>query len=146
MRPVPVQMWQGRAQSRCRCERGEPQSLCGCGRGEPSPGADVAGVSPVPVQTWVAGPSPGAVVAGTVPSPGARGERGEPSPGAEVAAGGHRLEELVAAVCDGQQDVLRHIALSGIERLHDRRATRCVGQQDVLRRISRSDAPATAVP
>ncbi len=31
--PVPVQMWQGRAQSRCRC-----------GRGEPSPGADVAGV------------------------------------------------------------------------------------------------------
>ena len=38
---VPVQMWQGRAQSRCRC-----------GRGEPSPGADVAGVSPVPVQMW----------------------------------------------------------------------------------------------
>ncbi len=38
--PVPVQMWQGRAQSRRRC-----------GRGEPSPGADVwTGVSPVPVQ------------------------------------------------------------------------------------------------
>ena len=32
--PVPVQMWQGRAQSRC-----------GCGRGERSPGADVAGVT-----------------------------------------------------------------------------------------------------
>ena len=33
--PVPVQMWQGRAQSRCRC-----------GRGEPSPGA---GLQSVPV-------------------------------------------------------------------------------------------------
>jgi hypothetical protein len=32
--PVPVQMWQGRA-----------QSWCGCGRGEPSPGADVAGLA-----------------------------------------------------------------------------------------------------
>jgi hypothetical protein len=31
-RPVPAQMWQGRAQSRRRC-----------GRGEPSPGADVGG-------------------------------------------------------------------------------------------------------
>jgi hypothetical protein len=39
--PVPVQMWQGWAQSRCRR-----------GRGEPSPGADVAGVSPVLVQMW----------------------------------------------------------------------------------------------
>ena len=37
--PVPVQMWQGWAQFRCRC-----------GRGRPSPGADVAGVGPVPVQ------------------------------------------------------------------------------------------------
>ena len=36
---VPVPMWQGRAQSRRRC-----------GRGEPSLGADVAGASPVPVQ------------------------------------------------------------------------------------------------
>ena len=36
-----VQMWQGRGQSRCRC-----------GGGEPSPGADVGGVSPVPVQMW----------------------------------------------------------------------------------------------
>ena len=34
MGPVPVQMWQRRAQSRCRC-----------GRGEPSPGADVAAVA-----------------------------------------------------------------------------------------------------
>jgi hypothetical protein len=41
VRPVPVQMWQGCAQSRCRC-----------GRGEPSPGADVAATSPVPVQMW----------------------------------------------------------------------------------------------
>ena len=41
------------------------QSRCRCGRGEPSPGADVAGVSPVPVQTWTWGePSPGAHVAG----------------------------------------------------------------------------------
>jgi hypothetical protein len=28
------------------------QSGCRCGRGEPSPGADVGGVSPVPVQMW----------------------------------------------------------------------------------------------
>ena len=28
----------------------EGQSRCRCGRGEPGPGADVAGVSPVPVQ------------------------------------------------------------------------------------------------
>jgi hypothetical protein len=46
---VPVQMWQGRAQSRRRC-----------GRGEPSPGADVAGVSPVP-SAGVAGVSPAPV-------------------------------------------------------------------------------------
>jgi hypothetical protein len=75
--PVPVQTWQGRAQSRyrsggraqfrCRCGRGGPspspdlaarsRRRCGqqgraqsrrrCGRGEPSPGADVAGASPV---------------------------------------------------------------------------------------------------
>ncbi len=34
-------MWQGWAESRRRC-----------GRGGPSPGADVAGVSPVPAQMW----------------------------------------------------------------------------------------------
>jgi NADPH:quinone reductase-like Zn-dependent oxidoreductase len=39
--PVPVQMWQAAAQSRCRC-----------GRRQPSPGADVAGGSPVPAQMW----------------------------------------------------------------------------------------------
>jgi hypothetical protein len=39
--PVPVLMWEGRAQSRCRC-----------GRGEPSPGADEGGVSPVPALMW----------------------------------------------------------------------------------------------
>jgi hypothetical protein len=37
--PVPAQMRQGRAPSRCRC-----------GRGESSPGADAAGASPVPAQ------------------------------------------------------------------------------------------------
>jgi hypothetical protein len=36
-----VQMWPGRAQSRCRC-----------GSGERNPSTDVAGVSPVPVQMW----------------------------------------------------------------------------------------------
>ena len=36
--PVPVQMWQGWSQSRCRC-----------GRGGPNPGGDVAETSPVPV-------------------------------------------------------------------------------------------------
>jgi hypothetical protein len=40
-RVVPAQMWEGRAQSRRRC-----------GRGEPSPGADVGGASPVPAQMW----------------------------------------------------------------------------------------------
>jgi hypothetical protein len=45
----------GRAQSRCRCGGGEHLlSWCRCGRGEPSPGADVAGASPVTVQTWEA--------------------------------------------------------------------------------------------
>ena len=36
-----VEMWQGQARSRCRC-----------GRVEPNPGADVAGLSPIPVQMW----------------------------------------------------------------------------------------------
>jgi hypothetical protein len=41
-RDIPVQMWQGWAQSRCRC-----------GRGGPSADADVAtGTGPVPVQMW----------------------------------------------------------------------------------------------
>jgi hypothetical protein len=44
--------------SRSRCGRGE---RC---RGEHSPGADVVGVSPVPVQMWLGEPSPGADVAG----------------------------------------------------------------------------------
>jgi hypothetical protein len=39
LRSVPVQMWQGWAQSRCRC-----------GSGEPTPGVDVVGLSPLPVQ------------------------------------------------------------------------------------------------
>jgi hypothetical protein len=56
--PVPVQMWEGWAQSRRRC-----------GRGEPSPGADVAGVSPVPMQMWQGKPSPGADVEGVSPVP-----------------------------------------------------------------------------
>ena len=49
---VPMQMWQGRAQSRCRCGRSEPDPGADVARGEPSPGADVAGASPVPVQMW----------------------------------------------------------------------------------------------
>ena len=72
--PVPAQMWQGPAQARRRCGRGRApvpaqmwqgaspvlvqmwpgwaQSWCRYGSGEPSPGADVAGVSPAPVQMW----------------------------------------------------------------------------------------------
>jgi hypothetical protein len=85
-----VQMWEGRAQSRCRCGRGGPspgadvaavsQSWCRCGRGGPSPGADVGGVGPVLVQMWEGwaqsrcrcgrgGPSPGADVGGVSPVP-----------------------------------------------------------------------------
>ena len=56
-------MWQGEAQSRCRCGSGEPSPdadvawgepspRCRCGSGERSPGADVEGASPVPVQMW----------------------------------------------------------------------------------------------
>ncbi len=91
---VPVQRWQGRAQSRCRGGRGEPspgaevaavspvpvqswqgraQSRCRVGRGEPSPGAEVAGASPVPVQRWQ----------GRAQSRW-RGGSGGPSPGGEV--------------------------------------------------------------
>ena len=40
--PAPAQMWQ-EAVAQSRCSRGS---------GEPSPGADVAGASPVPVQMW----------------------------------------------------------------------------------------------
>ena len=48
-------MWQGRAQSRCS---------------EPSPGADVAGVGPVPVQMWAGtGPVPVQMWAGASPVP-----------------------------------------------------------------------------
>ncbi len=48
--------------------RGE--SRCRCGRGEPSPGADVAGVRPVPVQMGqCCEASPGADVAGARPVP-----------------------------------------------------------------------------
>jgi hypothetical protein len=72
--PVPVQMWQGRAQSRCRC-----------GRGEPSPGADVAGASPVPVQMWQ----------GRAQSR-RRCGKGEPSPGADVAGASPWLTQLFA--------------------------------------------------
>ncbi len=77
-----------------------------CGRGGPSPGADVAGVGPVPVQMWPGwaqsrrrcgrdGPSPGADVAGVGPVPvqmwpgwaqsRRRCGRGGPSPGADAA-------------------------------------------------------------
>ena len=73
-----------RAQSRCRCGRGKPPSPgADVDRGEPSPLANVGGVSPVPVQTFIGmvgrtesrcrcgggGPSPGADVAGASPAP-----------------------------------------------------------------------------
>ena len=51
--PVLVQMWQRRAQSRCRC-----------GRNESSPGADVAGVSPGPRATRIGRPSAASACAG----------------------------------------------------------------------------------
>jgi hypothetical protein len=35
-----------------QCSRAACQTRCRCGRGEPSPGADVAQVSPIPVQMW----------------------------------------------------------------------------------------------
>ncbi len=38
---VPMQMWQARAESQCRC-----------GRREPSPNADVAGASRIAAQMW----------------------------------------------------------------------------------------------
>jgi hypothetical protein len=41
VRPVPLQMWQGRAMFWHRC-----------GRGGPSPGTDLTAVNPVPVQMW----------------------------------------------------------------------------------------------
>jgi hypothetical protein len=68
--PVPAQMWSGGAQSRCRCGRGEPspsadvqprpsRAHANSAGGEPSPGADVGGVSPVPMQMRSgAGPDP----------------------------------------------------------------------------------------
>ena len=70
--------------------RQHPASL----RHLPSPGADVAGVSPVPSQMWQGEPSPGADVAGVSPVPSqmwqgraksqCRCGRGEPSPGADA--------------------------------------------------------------
>ena len=69
--------------------------------GEPTPGADVAGVSPLPAQMWQGRaqvrnrcgrgrvePSPGANVAGGGPSPGKKCGRGDPSLGADVAGVG----------------------------------------------------------
>jgi hypothetical protein len=53
------------------------QSRCRCGRDEPSPGADVGGMSPVPVQ----------MRQGRAQSR-CRCGRGEPSPGADVAGVG----------------------------------------------------------
>ena len=51
------------AQARMWYRPKRAQSRCRCGRGEPSPGADVAGASPVPVRCGRAEPSPGADVA-----------------------------------------------------------------------------------
>jgi hypothetical protein len=77
---VPVQMWPGRAQSRCRCGPAEPSPDADVAQAEKSsPGADVARAEK---------PSPGADVArAEKPSPGADVARAEkPSPGADVAA------------------------------------------------------------
>ena len=71
---VPVQMWQRRARSQSRRDRGEPRpsadvgrgepspGRCRCGRGEPGAGSDMAAASPVqsckhpkaqtPTQLW----------------------------------------------------------------------------------------------
>ncbi len=51
---VPAQMWKVRATTGRRSMwEGEPDpSRRRCCRGEPSQGADVGGVSPVPVQMW----------------------------------------------------------------------------------------------
>jgi hypothetical protein len=93
--PVPVQMRQGCAQSRCRC-----------GQGAPGPGADVGRVRPVPVQMW----------AGCAQSR-CRCGRGAPSPGADVGrvavrpAAAHRLIERNADVLVvelAQIDAARH--------------------------------------
>jgi hypothetical protein len=35
--PVPLQMWEGCAQSRCRCGKGRARSRCRCGNGRLSP-------------------------------------------------------------------------------------------------------------
>jgi hypothetical protein len=65
------------AKSRCSCRSdGSGQYRCRCGRGEPSHGADVAGVSPVPVQIGPGELSPGADVGGAVPIRGADVARG----------------------------------------------------------------------
>jgi hypothetical protein len=78
--PVPAQMWQGRAQSRCRC-----------GRGEPSPRADVTRASPVLRRCGGGEPSPSAMW------------QGEPSPSADVAAvcecAGIALRPRAVAAC-----------------------------------------------
>ncbi len=62
-----MQMWQGRAQSRCGCGRVSPvpvpmwHGMSPVPVQMPSPGADVAGASPVPVQMWQgASPRPAA--------------------------------------------------------------------------------------
>ena len=70
-RPVPVQMWQGLAQSRRRC-----------GSGEPSPGADVAAASPVLAQMWQRRAQSPCRCGRGEPSP--QCHRREPSPGADV--------------------------------------------------------------
>ena len=50
---VPAQMWQWRAaQSRCRCVALVGPVPVQMAWGEPNPGADVAGVGPVPAQMW----------------------------------------------------------------------------------------------
>ena len=49
---VPVQMWHGRAESRCRCGTGEPSHGADVAWGEPSLGEDMDRLSPVPAQRY----------------------------------------------------------------------------------------------
>ena len=76
---------------------GRAQSLCRCGRGWPSPGADVPGMSPVPVQMAGGGPSPGADAEGVSAQSRCRCAGGRaPCLHVQVAALLHRCHPLLA--------------------------------------------------
>ncbi len=66
-----------------------PQCRCRCGRGAPSHGADVGGVSPVPVQMWQGG-TPSVMIGGTARESRSRQTRAE--------CGGQRYRTCTRAV------------------------------------------------